>query len=128
MIGKVSIILLAVFFTIAGAYHFISPETYRPLMPEYLPWPMALIYLSGAAEMIGGIGICFPKWRWLAGWWLIAVLVAVFPANIHMLTHRVPLGGNEVPLWIFWARLPLQAVMIVWVYYNCIRQGRPRGC
>jgi len=122
MFRKISVILLAVFFIVAGANHFISAEDYLPLMPGYLPWPMALIYLSGAAEMAGGIGVFFPKWRWLAGWWLIAVLVAVFPANIHMLIHRPPIMDNELPLWILWARLPLQAVMIAWVYVVCLRK------
>jgi uncharacterized membrane protein len=96
MFRRISLIILAMFFTLAGLNHFLSPGTYLPLMPGYLPWHLPLIYLSGLAEMIGGIGICFPKWRRLAGWWLIAVLVAVFPANIHMLMNDVPLGGVAV--------------------------------
>ncbi len=124
MFRKISEILLALFFIAAGTNHFISPGDYLPLMPGYLPWPMALILLSGAAEMIGGIGVLLPKWRRLAGWWLIAVLVAIFPANVHMLIHRPPILGHEVPLWILWARLPLQAVMIAWVYLVCLRGSR----
>ena len=123
----ISIILLAVFFTVAGAYHFISPQTYLPLMPEYLPWHLGLIYLSGAAEMLGGIGIGFPKWRRLAGWGLIALLVAVFPANVYMLSAQVPLAGKSVPEWIYWLRLPLQAVLIGWVYWSAVRKGRQAG-
>lgn len=126
MPGKISRILLAVFFIIAGANHFISPDVYLPLMPECLPWPTALIYLSGAAEMAGGIGMGFPKWRWLAGWWLTAVLVAVFPANIQMLTHHVPINGHTLPLWVLWIRLPLQAVLAAWVYLACVSATRPR--
>lgn len=121
MFRKVSIILLAVFFIAAGAYHFISPETYRPLMPDYLPWHLGLIYLSGAAEVLGGIGISFPKWRHRAGWGLIALLVAVFPANIHMLVNHLPLGGKSVPDWAYWMRLPLQGVLIAWVYWACAK-------
>ncbi len=124
MLGKISRLLLAVFFTVAGANHFISPDVYLPLMPGYLPWPMALIYLSGAAEIIGGIGVLVPKWRWLAGWWLIALLVAVFPANLHMLIHDVPISGRHLPPWVLWGRLPLQLVMIAWVYLSCIRRPR----
>ena len=127
MTRKISIILLAVFFTVAGAYHFISPQTYLPLMPEYLPWHLGLIYVSGAAEMLGGIGIGFPKWRWLAGWGLIALLVAVFPANVHMLMAQVPLRGTSVPEWIYWLRLPLQAVLIGWVYWSCVRRRDQAG-
>ena len=122
MIRKISIIVLAVFFIVAGANHFVSPQTYLPLMPDYLPWHLGLIYLSGAAEMLGGIGICIPKWRRLAGWGLIALLVAVFPANVHMLVNHVPLGGKVVPEWVYWVRLPLQAVLIAWVYRACARK------
>lgn len=125
MLQKISIGILAVFFTVAGAAHFISPEIYLPMMPDYLPWHLALIYASGVAEMSGGIGICFPKWRRLAGWGLIALLVAVFPANVQMLTHDVPLNGKSIPEWILWARLPLQAVLIAWVYVSCVRSRRP---
>ena len=122
MIRKISIIVLAVFFIVAGANHFVSPQTYLPLMPDYLPWHLGLIYLSGAAEMMGGIGICIPKWRRLAGWGLIALLVAVFPANVHMLVNHVPLGGKIMPEWVYWVRLPLQAVLIAWVYRACARK------
>jgi uncharacterized membrane protein len=121
MFRSISIVILALFFTLAGLNHFISPGIYLPLMPDYLLWHLPLIYLSGLAEMIGGIGICVPKWRKLAGWWLIAVLVAVFPSNIHMLIHDVPLGGAAVPSWIFWARLPLQGVLMAWIYWACIK-------
>ncbi|MEO5915152.1 MAG: hypothetical protein ABIS50_13030 [Luteolibacter sp.] len=124
MFRKVSIAILAVFFTVAGVNHFISPGTYLPMMPDYLPWHLGLIYLSGAAEVLGGIGICFPKWRKLAGWGLIALLVAVFPANVQMLTHQVPLNGKIVPEWVLWVRLPLQAVMIAWVYVSCVKNKR----
>lgn len=126
MFEKISLIVLAVFFTVAGAGHFISPSTYLPLMPGYLPWHLPLIYISGAAEMAGGIGICFQKWRRMAGWGLIALLVAVFPSNIHMLLNQVPLGGKPVAEWIFWVRLPLQAVMIAWIYVTCVRR-KPHG-
>jgi uncharacterized membrane protein len=122
MFRKISIVILAVFFTVAGAYHFISPATYLPLMPYYLRWHLGLIYLSGAAEMLGGIGICFPKWRRLAGWGLIALLVAVFPANVHMLLNHVPVGGKSVPEWVYWMRLPLQGVLVAWVYRACARE------
>jgi uncharacterized membrane protein len=123
----ISIIVLAVFFIAAGANHFLSPEVYLPLMPPYLPWPRALVFLSGVAEVIGGIGVVLPKSRWLAGWWLIAVLGAVFPANVHMLVNDVSIAGKSVPQWLLWARLPLQAVLIAWVYVACIRGSRKTG-
>lgn len=122
MIRKISIVVLAPFFIVAGANHFISPETYLPMMPAILPWHLALVYLSGAAEMAGGIGICFQKWRKAAGWGLIALLAAVFPANIYMLTNHVPLNGKQVAEWILWARLPMQGVLIAWVFLTTRRR------
>jgi uncharacterized membrane protein len=124
MFLKISRLLIAAFFTVAGANHFIAPDFYLPMMPGYLPWPMALIYLSGVAEIVGGIGVLIPKWRKWAGWWLIAVLIAIFPANIHMLIHDVPLAGRHLPSWVLWTRLPLQLVMIAWVYVSTIPSGR----
>lgn len=119
--------LLAVFFIVAGVYHFILPEIYLPLIPPYLPWPQALNYVSGAAEIAGGIGICLPRWRRAAGWGLIALLLAVFPANIYMLTSGVLIAGNQVAPWILWLRLPLQGVLMAWVYLSCVRPRSQRS-
>ncbi len=125
MLRKISIFILAAFFILAGANHFLSPEIYLPLMPDYLPWHLPLIFLSGIAEIVGGIGICFAKTRRLAGWWLIAVLLAVLPSNIHMLEHNIPVLGGNVPAWILWLRLPLQFLMIGWIYVSCVRIKLP---
>ena len=121
---KISIALIATFFMVAGAAHFGSPATYLPLMPDYLPWHLPLIYLSGLAEIAGGIGICFKRTRRLAGWGLIALLVAVFPSNVHMLMNDVPLNGKQVPEWIYWIRLPLQGVLMAWIYACCVTRQR----
>lgn len=103
------------FFVFAGAMHFVIPRTYRRIVPPYLPVPDALVYASGVAEIAGGAGLIPEATRRPAGWWLIATLVAVFPANVHMALHpdefpRVPGGAASL-----WARLPLQAVFIAWV-------------
>jgi uncharacterized membrane protein len=103
------------FFVIAGALHFIIPETYKRIVPPYLPAPEALVYLSGVAEAAGGAGLMLRRSRRWAGRWLVATLVAVFPANLEMAFHserytRVPGGERALS-----ARLPLQAVLIVWV-------------
>lgn len=103
------------FFVFAGAMHFVIPGAYRRIVPPYLPAPDALVYASGVAEIAGGAGLIPEATRRPAGWWLIATLVAVFPANVHMALHpdefpRVPGGAASL-----WARLPLQAVFIAWV-------------
>ncbi|RYD20735.1 MAG: DoxX family membrane protein [Verrucomicrobiaceae bacterium] len=116
----ISRIILAVFFIAAGVNHFISPGIYLPMMPDYLPWHLGLIYVSGVAEVAGGIGICIPKWRRAAGWGLIALLIAIFPANLHMALNDIPLNGKHLLPWVLWFRLPFQLVMIAWVYWSVL--------
>jgi uncharacterized membrane protein len=103
------------FFVFAGIMHFVIPKTYKKMMPPYVPAPDAMVYASGVAEIAGGVGLMVPARRRLAGWWLIATLIGVFPANIHMALHpdqykQVP-GGQAA----LWGRLPFQAVFIAWV-------------
>ncbi|MBC8083556.1 MAG: DoxX family membrane protein [Hymenobacter sp.] len=106
--------LLATLFIGAGILHFVVPQIYLRIMPPYLPAPLLLVYVSGAAEIAGGVGLLLPATRRLAGWGLIALLLAVLPANIYMLqTHG---AGLPVPLWALWLRLPLQLVLVAWVW------------
>ena len=107
---------LAGFFVLAGANHFRDPATYVAMMPSALPAPWTLVYLSGIAEMAGGLGLLHPRTRRLAAWGLIALLVAVFPANLNMAINDLPLGSRELPTWALWARLPLQLVVIAWCW------------
>ncbi|MEA2323559.1 MAG: hypothetical protein QOD81_3409 [Solirubrobacteraceae bacterium] len=101
-------------FVLAGALHLVRPRLYEAIMPDYLPAHRELVAASGVAEMLGGAGLIAPATRRAAGWWLMATLVAVFPANVWMAQHperyRVP-GGRVALL----ARLPLQLVVIAWV-------------
>ncbi len=117
-------LLLAMFFAAAGLNHFIAPSAYVQILPRALPWPLALIYISGAAEILGGIGVLFPPTRRLAALGLIALLVAVFPANIYAALHGMQIGGRAIPHWILWARLPLQLLLIAWVYIACLNERR----
>jgi uncharacterized membrane protein len=113
----VALWVLAAFFVVAGLNHFLNPGPYLAMMPPYLPWHEGLIIVSGVAEIAGGLGVLIPKMRWLAGWGLIVLLVAVFPANVQVALHGWP--GVQIPQWTLWARLPLQGVLIVWVYWVC---------
>lgn len=104
-----------------------APEPYVAILPPALPWPEALVYISGAAELAGALGILFRGTRRFAAAGLIALLVAVFPANIFAALHGMQISGWDVPEWLLWARLPLQAVLIAWVYLACWRaDGSPR--
>ena len=108
--------LMALFFIAAGVNHFVSPKTYMEIMPPYLPWPLGLIYVSGLAEIALGAAALVPLLRRIAGWSLIALLIAVFPANVHMALN----GFHSVPQWVLWARLPVQFVLIAWAYWTCL--------
>lgn len=102
-------------FVIAGSLHFVIPKVYRRIMPPYVPAPEAMVYASGVAEIAGGLGLMLKSPRRAAGWWLIATLVAVFPANLHMALN--PEDYPEVPggALALWARLPFQAIFVRWV-------------
>ena len=101
-------------FVVAGALHFVRPRTYAAIVPDYLPAHRELVYASGVAEIAGGAGLMVPAARRFAGWWLIATLVAIFPANVWMAQHpeRYPVPGGRLALI---ARLPFQAVFIALV-------------
>lgn len=119
--------VLAVFFVVAGLNHFRAPEIYFGMMPPWLPWPGAMNMISGAAEVLGGIGLLVPATRRAAGWGLIALLVAVFPANLHVAWQGEMPGFDFSPA-VLWARLPFQAVFAVAVWWVAReRDGAARG-
>ena len=82
------------FFVVAGVLHFVRPRVYKRIVPPYLPAPEALVYLSGVAEIAGGAALIMPNSRRWGGWWLVATLVAVFPANVQMAIHPERLPGG----------------------------------
>ncbi len=92
------------------------------MIPPYVPFPRAMNAISGAAEIVGGIAAFFPQLRRAAGWWLIALLLAVFPANIYVALNGWE--GGTIPGWVLWARLPLQIALIAWVYLSCLSTHR----
>lgn len=107
--------LLAIFFVLAGINHFVNSAFYLRIMPPYLPWHLFLVNLSGLCEIGWGLLLLVPKFENLAGWGLIALLVAVFPANIHMAVNS-QLFPEFSPT-LLWLRLPLQFVLIAWAYW-----------
>ncbi|MFD2786853.1 DoxX family protein [Hymenobacter rubripertinctus] len=108
-------LLLALFFLTAGLMHFLRPEGFLRIVPPYLPHPLLLVHLSGAAEIAGALGLLVPATRRWAAWGLIALLVAVFPANVYML--QTGGAGMVVPEWALWVRLPLQLVLLGWAWW-----------
>jgi uncharacterized membrane protein len=87
------------------------------MMPAALPWPLALVYLSGVAEIAGGLGLILPATRRWAAWGLVALFVAIFPANLNMAVNHLPLGDQVVSPLALWLRLPMQLPLIAWAYW-----------
>ncbi len=113
--------ILTAFWCTAGALHFVRPKAYEAIMPPQIPMHREAVALSGAAEILGGLAVVHPATRGFARWWLLGVLAAVFPANIHMALnpeqvaeHGVP--ADRLPRWALLGRLPLQFVCALWVW------------
>lgn len=104
----------AVTFMTTGTLHFVAERFFTAIVPKGLPSPKALVYVSGVAEFAGGVGLLLPKTRAIAGKGLIALLLAVFPANVNMAVNSERF--KQFPAWALWARLPLQALIIVQVW------------
>lgn len=107
--------LFAALFVAAGVNHFVNPDFYVGIMPPYLPWHLALVYLSGVAEVALGFALLVPAVSRLAAWGLIALLVAVSPANLHMALN--PGDYPSIAPWVLYARLPVQALLVAWAYW-----------
>ncbi len=109
-------ISLGVIFVAAGALHFLVPGSYERIMPPYLPLHRELVYLSGALEILGGLGMFSERTRPAAGIGLVLLLVAVWPANLQMLLDAYAEHKSSWWLALLWARLPLQVLLIWWVW------------
>lgn len=112
-------LFLAALFLMAGIAHFRSPGPFVKIVPPMLPAPYVLVYVSGIFEILGGLGILLESTRSIAGWGLVFLLLAVFPANIYMATAGIKIGGFPSQAWMAWARLPLQFVLIGLVIWSC---------
>ena len=109
-------LLLGAFFLVAGSLHFLKPKPYVATVPDVLPRKLEIVYASGVAELAGGAGVLAG--RRAAGWWLIATLIAVFPANVNMAVNA---ERFNVPEPLLWARLPVQGLLIAWVWRVALR-------
>ena len=115
------LLVMGPMYVVAGIFHFLVPGVYVQIVPPVFPAPSALVYLSGLAEIAVGIGLLIPRTRRYAAWATIALLVAVFPANVYMATSGVVVegipGGGDPSALVRWGRLPLQAVLILWAFW-----------
>jgi uncharacterized membrane protein len=115
------LLVMGPMYVVAGILHFLVPGVYVQIVPPVFPAPSALVYLSGLAEIAVGIGLLIPRTRRYAAWATIALLVAVFPANVYMATSGVVVegipGGGDPSALVRWGRLPLQAVLVLWAFW-----------
>jgi uncharacterized membrane protein len=105
--------IVSLLFMYIGLIHFVRPGKFIQITPDFLPYKKELVYVSGFFEILGGAGLLIPQTRKAAGIGLIALLFAVFPANINMAVNKIDFGS--IPTWVLWARLPLQFLLIYWV-------------
>jgi uncharacterized membrane protein len=120
-VSKAQPYLIGAIFIAAGALHFKNPAMYERIVPPYLPAHAELVAVSGFFEMLGGLGIMIPQTRRAAGVGLIALLVAVFPANVYMATDARAFA-SFAPAWLLYARLPLQLLLIAWIYGATVKK------
>jgi uncharacterized membrane protein len=115
---RILLYLMGAFYVFAGVNHFRVPDFYVQIMPPYLPWHLELVYLSGIAEIVCGVGVLIPRLRVIAAWATIALLIAIFPANLHVAMNNVPMVGAAEGAGIWnWVRLPFQLVFIAWAWW-----------
>ena len=116
MFKQITIYLMSLFYIFGGIKHFTNVGLYMEIMPPYIPYHKELVYLSGAFEILLGLMLLFEKTRFLGGWGLILLLIAVFPANIY-LAQTNGAAMNISPA-LAWGRLPFQAVFIALAYWH----------
>ena len=110
------------FMVAAGALHFLHPGFYLKIMPPYLPWRMELVYLSGACEIALGLLLLTPQTSRLAAWGVIALLIAIFPANVYVYQHPQLIPAPPI---LHLLRLPLQAVFVLWAFWHTRPSDEP---
>jgi uncharacterized membrane protein len=110
----IALLGLAVFFINIGIDHFVNPDFYLNIMPSYLPLHLEAVYISGFFEIVGGVCVLIPRLRSAAGWGLVALLIAVYPANIYMALN--PELFPDIALSLLYIRLPMQFIFIYWAY------------
>ncbi len=121
---SIALLALALMFVVAGALHFTSPDFYVSIMPPYLPCHLELVYLSGVLEILGGLVVLVAPLRRLTGYALIALLAAVYLANIHMALNPEDFA-HLASRWALTLRLPVQFVFVAWTWWATRPEGSP---
>lgn len=120
-IKPISKYLLAIFMIVAGTMHFVNPEFFLKIVPPYLPFRKELVLVSGVCEILLGVLLLIPKCSLVAAWGIIALLIAVFPANIYLFQNQDLMPASPI---IHLLRLPLQGIFILWAYWHTKSAGK----
>ena len=115
-IKLITIVIMSLFYIWVGIKHFLDPSWFVQIMPPYLPLHKELVYISGGFEILLGVMLLFRKTRFYAGWGLIMLLIAVFPANIYLAQTNG--AAMETSATIAWLRLPFQSIFIILAYWH----------
>lgn len=119
-------VVLAVSIIVAGVLHFLVSQPFVKIVPDFLPAPLALVYMSGIIEIILGIALLIPPVSQYAAWGLILLFIAVFPANINMAVNHIHIDGVPDGMWFQAIRLPFQGVLIAWAYWYTKPDNNPQ--
>ncbi len=112
LLYRVGLVTQAIFYVAAGINHFWHTAMYVAIMPPHYAHPVGLVQISGAAEVLGGVGLLVPRTRLFSAWGIVAMLLVYFDVHIYMVTHAERFAS--VPAWVLYARLPLQVLLIAW--------------
>lgn len=122
--GRIS---FAIAYSIVGVVHLVSPEKLSYMIPEFIPYPETMVYLSGVLEIGFSVLLLIPGYQKVAGWLIIGLLLAVFPANVHVAINNLPApGGLPAEPWYLWSRLAFQPIYISWVWWAAIYVDKNR--
>ena len=113
LMENIALYIMAAFLIFAGISHFTKKNFFMEVMPPYIPKHEEMVIISGIVEIILGIGLLFSQTKSLAAWGIILFFIAVFPANIYMVTSG---KFKKIPKWMIWLRLPLQFILIAWAF------------
>ena len=121
---RIPLLIITLFFISGGIAHFVFGNFFAQIMPAYLPWHLELVYLSGVFELLGAVGILLPRTRLLAAYGLMALCVAVFPANLNMALR--PEQFPDIPVAFLYIRLPFQPLFIWFIWWAVAAERQQR--
>ena len=119
-------VILAVCMVVAGVLHFAAPVPFIKIVPDLLPYPRAIVYISGVIEIGLGLALLMPPISHWAAWGLAALFIAVYPANINMAGNGIEISGVPNTWWFQAIRLPFQFVLLAWAYWYTKPDNNPK--